>query len=349
MQKIKNSVIEKMNKAKVTSNEFDFVFYISRFQDNKGCIHGLHYKELCEEMDMSYQGFYDAKQGLIDKGIISCKETKRGDHDITILDNECLNNENEKAGYTNTNRQIFYSKEFYNLKVGAKMLAVWLLTVCLANNGTFIIGLDKFYGGEYLKKFGVSKRVLRKYLMELKKQKMFFVGIKDRKYYISPQKTVYKKSGEKQETERLREHETDVVLRRNRIKKPGTGKKEIYGLFKQYETIANKLEKDLVKLLDGAVRKSLEIKNEGEKWIKNKIIDIKLIHKLLKELLYANKCEIHEEVKAPERKETEKVDLPRTLYRTSGKETSKRNRFNNFDQRVYDYDELERLLLYRPT
>lgn len=352
MQKIKNSIIDKMIAAKVTSKEFDFVIYLSRFQNSRGRVAGIHYKELCEEMGMSYQSFYDVKQSLVEKGIISSESSERGDHDIVILDNEFRNEFDVKAGYINTNHNIFFMQEFYELKAGAKLLAAWLMKVCFAGKSSFEIRLEKFYSEEYLEKFGVSKRMLHYYLMSLKNAELFSVGVKDGKYYITPKKIVYKKSDAPEETERMRCHQTEVVLRRNRIKQPESGKKEIYDLIKQYEAKAVELKKDLVKLLDAAVKKSLEIKNQGEKWLKEKAVEIKLVHKLLRDFLYAAEpeelvpvkehCAVDESGSSASDESEETSAL--VVGRRSAQQSMKKNKFNNFDQRVYDNEELERLL-----
>ena len=70
MQKIKSSVLARMIEAGVTSREFDFLIYISRFQDESGKVEGVHYRDVCTEMGISHQGFYDIKRSLEDKKLI---------------------------------------------------------------------------------------------------------------------------------------------------------------------------------------------------------------------------------------------------------------------------------------
>lgn len=82
MQKLRNSNIAKMIAAKITNKEIDFLIYISRFQDDNGKVYGIHYKELCETMHMSYQEFYNVKLSLEEKGFIKCEKSHRIDHDI---------------------------------------------------------------------------------------------------------------------------------------------------------------------------------------------------------------------------------------------------------------------------
>ena len=366
MQKIKNSLIDKMIAAKLTSKEFDFVIYLSRFQNQKGCVDGVHYKELCQEMKMSYQAFYDVKQSLEEKGIISSQATEQGDHQIVILENEFVREEDVKAGYINTKHPIFFQKEFFGLKAGAKLLGTWLFKVCSTQKGCFRVGLEKFYGKEYVEKFGVTKRVLYGYLMSLKNAGLFAVTLKNGNYHIVLKQNVMKKSEIQTEAERMRVHQTEAVLRRNRIKEAGTGKKELYDLFKQYEAIAERMGKNLFEVMNEAVRMSLQMKNEREKWLKDKSISIKLIHMELKILLNREtKKPVTENHMAVEKQTEEIKKFENNYYKQNqekleekqsyvtghynpmvGKKKGDRgyDAFNDFEQRIYDNEQLERWL-----
>lgn len=56
MQKIKYTVLENMIKQKLTSAEINFLLYLSHFQDDTGLVRGVYYKEICESLNLSYQG-----------------------------------------------------------------------------------------------------------------------------------------------------------------------------------------------------------------------------------------------------------------------------------------------------
>ena len=70
MQKIKNSIVDRMIEQKCTSNEIDFLCYISMYQDITGRVTGVHYKDVCDATGMSIQGYYDTKASLEDKVMI---------------------------------------------------------------------------------------------------------------------------------------------------------------------------------------------------------------------------------------------------------------------------------------
>lgn len=293
------------------------------------------------ETHMSCQTFYNVKESLEEKGFIRSVKTDRIDHDIIILDNrseDCIAN-----GYINTNHHIFFCEEFYRLKAGAKLLAMQLMKITYAGKGYFEIGVRKFYDKKngYPARFGVSQRVMRSWLMSLK---LFFsMGIKDGKYFIEPKKIIYRNTDEIKEAERLRMHETDVVLRRNRIKEVDKKEKEgLQDLLRQYEPAAKEIGKSIVDFTCRAIRRSLELLNEGQKKIR-KIINIKLIHKLLREELEKEgwRSEAPKAVQASGEKPAVKGE-----NRDKKKEKEfRKNGFHNLKERSYNYDELESMLL----
>lgn len=283
MQKIKSSVLEGMIKAGVTSKEFDFLIYISRYQDEGGRVEGVHYKDVCGEMGISFQGFYDTKRSLEEKGIISTGKSSRIDHDITIIGNSFEGVENFGESYINTNHNIFQCREFYALKAGTKLLAMEMMKISYAGQGKAVIGKDKFYE-KYCGMFRVSRRIMRSYLMQLKA--FFSVGLKEGKYYITPLVKVYRKPGTKTENERYAEHQAKTICRRYRM--DITDDKAISDtaeLAAQYKRAAYQAGRDVWSLLQEAIGKSLDMLNGACRTYKIRTIKPKLIHKIMKEAL----------------------------------------------------------------
>lgn len=327
--KIGNFLLGKMIQTKLTSKEIDFMLFIFPLQDNNGNVCGLYYKKLCKCMHMSFQGFYNVMRSLERKGIISCSKSNRMDYDIKILDNSFRNEEDRKDGYIPANYNILHDDEFYKLKAGAKLLALQILKISGAGKGEYEIGTDKFYV-KYTEMFGVSKRVMRTYLMQLKP--FFSIGIKNGKYYMRPKVDICKR--DKVQRESFAEHTVDSICRRNRIKEMDLKeKREVGQLIWQYEGVAAKLGKSLTEVTDAlraAAEKCIEILNDGQKRAKKRILDIKLIHTLLREGLGI----------LPEDETSERMS-------DSGErvEPKSKNKFNNFPQRQYDYEQLEKYLL----
>lgn len=99
MEKISVEVLEKMMKKRLTKREVDFVLYVGRFQNEYGMAHGIYYRDLCKEVGLSFQGFYDCMRALQRKGIIEFQKRTYFDYDIEILDNSFAGNENYGRGY----------------------------------------------------------------------------------------------------------------------------------------------------------------------------------------------------------------------------------------------------------
>ena len=283
MQKIKNSIITDMIAAHLTSKEIDFLLYISRFQNELGQVIGVHYKDVCEKMGMSYQGFYDVKNSLVEKGFIRCEKNNYFDLDITILNNAFKDDADFHAGYINTHHNIFYNKKFRGLKAGAKLLALEIMRLSYAGKGQCRIGTAKFYE-KYVNIFGVTKRVMRTYLMQLKE--FFSIGIKNGIYYMRPKAEVCGKPARVSENDNLDTHAVEVLYKRNRIKDMSEKKiSDICTLIRQYRPAAKEIEKDIIEVIRKAIENSLEIINEGENKIVKRKLYPKLVHKLVREEL----------------------------------------------------------------
>ena len=281
MQKLKLSVIDKMITSKLTSAEVNFILVVSRYQDETGKVIGVYYKDICKELDISYQKFYDIKNSLVDKGIIRASKESYTDWDITICNNNFSNPDSYKEGYINTNHKIFFDKNFFALKAGEKLLAMHFLKICFAGRGSVMIGVERFYK-DYTKLFGISKRVIQNYMTSLR---IFFsIGVKDRIYWITPLKKVYRDLGSKSEDERYRGHVGETLVRRDKLNHTKVTLKDTIDLIKQYR---DTLKDKAVEYLDNAIKMSLNKINEHvvNKYKWDRTLQPKLVHKLLRQIL----------------------------------------------------------------
>jgi hypothetical protein len=260
--------------------EIDFIIFISRYQNEFGIIKGVYYKEVCKELEVSYQTFYDIKNSLISKNIIKAVKGSYTDWDIQIIDNDCSDPESFEEGYINTNHDIFYNKDFFSLKVGEKLLAMEFIKIASAGvRGSYNIGVKKFYE-KYMDMFKVTKRVMQNYLHSLKR--FFSIGIKEKQYWITPLAKVYRSFGSKRtEVDNYNKHLGETICRRERVKFTEQTLKDTVDLLKQYR---NNLLDQAEEILQKAVRQSIEkandnIKNQS-KW--TRLLQPKLVHKVLK-------------------------------------------------------------------
>lgn len=269
-----------MLEAHLTRAELDFVIYISHYQDNNGRVVGLYYRDVCEALHISYQTFYDAMRGLVRKNIISVTKAFHGDWDICIRDNSFSSGFD---GYISTGDDIFTDQEFLGLKPGEKLLAMQFLKITKnqKNGGRYRIGEGEF-DKKYCGILGVSRRVLHRYLGRLKK----FFSIRTSKglYTIKPLAGVGTKETAPRDKDRMKEHISRTVFRRQRVICTGESGRDTAGLLSQY---ADQLKDRAAELFGRAVEKSLQIKNSGVKntsrW--NRDLNPRFVHKLLCELL----------------------------------------------------------------
>mgnify|MGYP000503103919 CR=1 FL=1 len=77
MQRIKLDVFHSLFEKELTGNEIDFIIALTHLQNGRGEAFGVHYKEMCEKMDISVQAFYDCKKSLAQKGIIQVTKRNR--------------------------------------------------------------------------------------------------------------------------------------------------------------------------------------------------------------------------------------------------------------------------------
>ena len=225
MQKLDFSLIETLPNKNITSNELNLLLYVGRFQDEFGCIKGIHYKEVCEALKISVQGFYDSLKGLQEKNIITYSH-KVSDYDITINGNNKIATSNFKRGYISLAHPIFRKENFLKLPVKAKLFAIFLMR----EESIRRINVDKEKShslcrnkSEFLDKFSkilsVSERAVRAYLTLLKDFISVYLEAGE-KYYLTFKNGTFKEDrcGRKGENDELREQQVNCALRRNRIK-----------------------------------------------------------------------------------------------------------------------------------
>lgn len=288
MQKIKLEVFRRMMTAQLTKYEVLFLTTIAQYQDQKGNVLGVYYKDICTKLgklsgkeSISYQKFYDCVKSLEESGFI-CVEKGNKDRNIRILGNDFSDPESFREGYISVGHIYFSTQTFGKLKANEMLLCMEFTKNCEAGQrGDMQIGVEKFYK-KYTEILNVSKRVLQGYLTNLKE--FFSIGIKDKKYWIEIKKTTSIKHTKDRSNRMYREHVGKMVMRRLRMKYTDETFTEATDLIYQYYRIA---KGQIVPLFVRAVTQSLAVVNTGidneYKWNRN--LRPSLVHKLLKEAI----------------------------------------------------------------
>lgn len=277
MQKLKLAVLDKMISRHLTGAEVNFILYISHYQDASGSVLGVYYKDLCEAIGISHETFYAVMRSLEKKELIEVEKNYYGDWDIRIRDNSFLSPEANREGYVSTGHDIFHDKEFLALKAGEKLLAMYVLKVAGAGYGKYHIGVENFYE-KFSALFGVGRRALQNYMARLKKY--FTIGIKDKFYWITPLKKVYK-SQTPTDMKLFSGHLIELACRRNRIREIGREEfRDTAELIRQY---APGREQEIAGSFLQALKKSVQKANEHIRspYLWERVLRPKFIHKLL--------------------------------------------------------------------
>lgn len=177
MYKLKNSYIDNMISAKLSSREIDFILYIARFQDDSGTVWSVYYKEICEAIHISIQKFYDIIDSLTDKGLITWKKENPADIVVSLIGND-FSSKDFSSGYLNVAKKDFQSEKFLKMKAGSKLLFLYLQRFI---NGKHML-VQNFYD-EFCRIFKVTAKSLQQYLHQLKKNFFLFISKKRNRAY----------------------------------------------------------------------------------------------------------------------------------------------------------------------
>lgn len=280
--KLTKEVIRNLINQNPTSKEIDFLIYIAMYQDADGVCRGIYYKDVMEALPCCKQTFYSVKKSLEQKGIIRTERESDIDYDITILGND----KSYQGGYLNVRKPVLHTQDFKSLPAGAKMIAIDLINL-VSTNGAWEIGKDLFYK-KYTKEFlpfEIKKKTLREYIHILKKILKFDIektGSKTFKFVIKKTENseAEKPYGYKSNNEVWTEHLIACLCRRNRF--PDGDYKQIRDtadLILQYRQAAEEKGHSICKLI-------MQAFGEAFDKIQKKIVNSKLIHKIIRKELY---------------------------------------------------------------
>ena len=173
-------LIEKLNN--LTNCEMNMYLWLCENQNDNGAVSGVRPSDFLDMM--SKQSFYNALNGLNDKGLIRLGlRKKRHEYKISLNEVTIVGDE-WKEGYINLNKKLFQCEDFKKLKSREKylMLLFYVKTsVAVTPSGTkavHSIEKDTFYE-KYSKLLNRSKRRIMEYMHSLKK--FFNINIKLRK------------------------------------------------------------------------------------------------------------------------------------------------------------------------
>lgn len=287
MQKIAIEVLEHAIQAGLSGAEVDMLLYIARYQNEAGIARGIYYKDVCENIQISYQAFYDCKKSLVEKGIIYAEKNNFFDWDITILNNSFLGKENFGRGYVSVASRMVRSENFRKLRANAKLMALflqreWQISRKQTGKASYQM-LKETFLMKFRGLFGVADRMLRSYLTEL--QPFLSVYLQEGRKFFLTFKENEVKNREINGNDESREQQIKVACRRNKIKDISSKmKKDLMSLMSQYNPkIMKHPEFDLSRVM-GVCLERININISKKKYWKREL-NAALVNKIMQEQL----------------------------------------------------------------
>ncbi len=260
----------------VTAKEFDFLMFLLRYQDDTGKVVGVYHSMVCKEKGMCKQSFYSCLAELKNKGIVNYQRVN-GDYDVSIIGNEVVKKDSKgkDVQYVNLEAAFFKTDDFSNLSCNAKLIAIDLYRQLIAGKGRKKYARSTFID-TYIKKLGVHKKTILRYLTEL--HSVFQFKLKLRNYTISFLDMEYEDAVEVNNRESAgfiaREYIAKTLLRRS---KTTYGKEQIRDLTTLYTQYRESV-KDTFSLLTAALQQSASYIDKAE------CVPISLVHSIFRSL-----------------------------------------------------------------
>lgn len=185
-QKMRYDFLLRLFKARLTRVEAKMILYLCMNQNCEGQLMGLQYKNVSDEVRISYDSFYRVLKSLQEKGLITYMHyyiDKTWNYDVTVIGNDLF--EGDYNGYMELGNWI-KSDQFKNLKANEMLLVIKLLHLCKINKGSFTIKREVFMQ-TCMEEIGVHETVIVKYRRTL--FQYFDIQKEGYKYIISPKGT----------------------------------------------------------------------------------------------------------------------------------------------------------------
>ena len=259
-------LIEKLNN--LTNCEMNMYLWLCENQNDNGAVSGVRPSDFLDIM--SKQSFYNALNGLNDKGLIRLGlRKKRHEYKISLNEVTIVGDE-WKEGYINLNKKLFQCEDFKKLKSREKylMLLFYVKTsVAVTPSGTkavHSIEKDTFYE-KYSKLLNRSKRRIMEYMHSLKK--FFNINIKLRKrtrkhqeetvkeYKIGRNRNTYSLDVKEDKNGRVKHRRQHVMAMVSKYNLKGVTEEfinDVIGLYKNH--IKNYTEARIDRAMEWAIR-----------------------------------------------------------------------------------------------
>lgn len=281
-----------MLKCNLTSKGIDLILALAKMQDETGLVRGVYYQDICSELGISIQAYYDLLAQLYGSGMLCWVKTSRCDRDVQLVKNDFSYPGAFQEGYINIARPFLFTRAFRRLKAKAKLLVLDILRIVEASK----IKCFKIGRKEFLRRYQELMRVSARSLMVYVGQIHLYISVclKAGIYYFTPVKDTQKRLVES-ENQRCYKQIVIAGCRRNRIDiTKVAGSMELLSVCKLFDTYKYHVNEKIRTIADYilmAIQSSVELYNAAvstkKEW--NYVLNPQFIHKLLRDGLIRDK------------------------------------------------------------
>lgn len=185
MKKIKDEIIKKIYKSKLTQDELLFLLHIFQISNVNG-ISNIYYKDIANTINCSISNFYNVISNLKIKGFIDITKYDECKQEIVIkVLNNNFNTKNKFKNYMDLNSKIFNIDLLKNIRAGS--IQVLLYSIFRISKQKSRVN-DSNYNKLIYKniksiclELNISERMLKNYFNELDKANILNLSIKQDK------------------------------------------------------------------------------------------------------------------------------------------------------------------------
>lgn len=175
--KLNETIVNNIVASKIiTSKEIDVILWLARRQDDFGRTFNVKYFEVCNDIGISHQEFYNCIKSLsTQKYIKLLSRSNKTGWDIELINNIFHDENDDKKRYLNINRNALFSDDFISLKANEKKLILKIIFEKKENKKFFL------YHQTISKWLGIfNKQLIKSYINNIKDFFFFLIEPKQK-------------------------------------------------------------------------------------------------------------------------------------------------------------------------
>jgi len=114
-----------------TNKDISLAIHLAQYQDEDGQVCGVHYKDVCQHLRMSFSSFYKSLHRLAANGIIKINwhGEDYGWWELRFIDNDYTTMDYKDNPFLNLNHEILHTPDFHQLSKSQKKIILAIIKI----------------------------------------------------------------------------------------------------------------------------------------------------------------------------------------------------------------------------